>query len=111
MYTLDQAEKITQLGRKSLINWKFKVSHDKPFVGKRGRPPIASEGLCKEMLEAVTLCDNENVAMRMVQLRQLVHERLWEEGIRDYGCYMKSETFKNFLKMLEYPNVSVAVLG
>ena len=36
--------------------------------------------------------------MRMAQLRKLVHERLWEEGIKRYGCYMKYETFKNFLK-------------
>ena len=95
---MDQAEKVTQLRRSSLSKWKFKVKNSKYFAEKRCRPPLVSEDLRKEMIEAVILCDNETVAMKMTQFRQLVHKRLREEDIKPYGYYMKSDTLKNFLK-------------
>ena len=58
MCTLNRAEEITQLERKKLIMWTFKAKNDKSFAEKRGRPPLVNEDLCKEMLDAVTLCDN-----------------------------------------------------
>ena len=70
----------------------------KTYADKRGRPQITTEDFRAEMLELVTMRDDEDAAMQMRQLREYVHERLWESGERDYGSYMKSETFNNFLE-------------
>ena len=60
----------------------------KTFADKRGRPQITTEDNRVEMLELVATCDDEDAAMQMRQLREYVHERLWESGERDYGNYI-----------------------
>ena len=95
---LDTAANITKLSKGSLAKWTWMVKNGNTFADKRGRPQITTEDFRAEILELVTTCDDENAAMQMCQLRQHVHERLWESGRMDYGTYMKSDTFNNFLK-------------
>jgi hypothetical protein len=95
---LDTAAKITQLSKRSLARWTWKVRKVERFADKGGRPQITTEDFRAEMLELVTTCDDKGAAMRMWQLREHVHERLWERGEMDYGTYMHSSTFKNFLE-------------
>ena len=95
---LDTAANITKLSKGSLSKWTWKVRTGEHFADKGGRPQITTEDFRAEILELVTTCDDENAAMQMCQLRQLVHERLWEDNVRPYGTYMKSDTWNNFLK-------------